>query len=460
MSEATPARSTASSKDLFNAAQEHLAGGVGSGTRSPRSGWTPYPIFVDSARGSHVLDVDGNDYIDYAMGLGPMLLGHRPPEVIEAVTNVINERGSLFALAHDLEAKAADAVSARVPSIEMLRFGSSGTECVSYALRFARAFTGRKLIVRFEGAYHGWADGIHWSAHPALADAGPIDRPNVIPDSSGIPDELGLSLLVVPWNNPEALKAIFTEYGDEIAAVITEPIMGNSGGLLPQPGFLELMRELTTASGSLLIFDEVLVGFRVGPAGAQGLLGVTPDLTVLAKALGGGFPVAAVGGRRDVMELVASGGVQHGGTYNSSPMACAAAIAAIEVMGRDGFYEEMMARGERLANGLVDVAAEAGIESCWTGVGSLFQLWLGSSEPPTDYRSAQALVATSPFTTFRNEMLERRVIIQPPQEGLFLISAAHSDEDVNLTLEAAADVMPAVAAAIAAGEVGPGGGVR
>ncbi len=204
----------------------------------------------------------------------------------------------------------------------------------------------------------------------------------------------------------------------------------------------------------------MLTGLRVGPSGAQGLLGVTPDLTILAKALGAGFPVAAVGGRRDIMELVAQGRVQHGGTYNSSPMVCAAAIAALEVMGRPGFYEELLARGERLARGLVAIASDAGIPACWTGVGSLFQPWLGTAEPPTEYRSAQRVVAQSPFPTFQAAMLERSIIIQPPQEGLFLMSAAHSDVDVDHTLDVAAEVMPQVARAAAEGHVGPVGGVR
>ena len=297
-------RSTERSQALFAKAQEHLAGGVGSGTRSPRSGWRPSPIYVDHATGSRVIDVDGNEYIDYQMGQGPLILGHRPPSVLEAVTRTINERGSLFALAHDLEAQAADAVSARMPSMETLRFGNSGSECVAYALRFARAATGRTLVLRFEGCYHGWTDGIHWSAHPALDEAGPAGAPAVVPATTGIPPQIAETLAVAPFNDLAALERMFAERGDEIAAAIIEPIMGNGGGVFPAPGFLERLRELTSRHGSVLIFDEVLTGMRVGPGGAQGLLGVTPDLTVLAKALAAGFPVAAVGGRRDLMEVI------------------------------------------------------------------------------------------------------------------------------------------------------------
>jgi glutamate-1-semialdehyde 2,1-aminomutase len=452
-------RTTTRSRELFDLAGRHLAGGVGSGTRSPRSGWKPHPIFVDHGSGSHVYDVDGNDYIDYQMGQGPLILGHRPPEVIEAVTRVINDRGSMFAMCHDLEGQAAAALAARVPSMELLRFGNSGTECVAYALRVARAFTGRTSVIRFEGHYHGWSDGIHWSAHPSLADAGPESAPAVTPSSTGIPAQLADTLIVLPWNDPEALDRVFAQRGEEIAAVITEPIMGNAGGLLPAPGYLERMRELTSRHGAVLIFDEVLTGLRVGPGGAQKLLGVTPDLTVLAKALAAGFPVAAFGGRREIMEIVVDGRTMHGGTYNSNPLACAAVVAALDVTGRPGFYEDLLARGESLANGLVTVVGDAGLEACWTGVGSLFQLWFGGP-PPTEYRSSQRLVAHSPFPTFFAEMLERRVLLQPPQEGLFLMSAAHTDADVEHTLEVAASIMPEVARAVSEGRVGPTGGVR
>jgi len=216
---------------------------------------------------------------------------------------------------------------------------------------------------------------------------------------------------------------------------------------------------LTSDHGTLLIFDEVLTGMRVGPAGAQGLLGVQPDLTVLAKAFGAGFPVAAFGGRRDVMEMAADGRTMHGGTYNSSPLACAAVVATMAETGKPGFYDDLLARGRRLADGLVAVAESHGLTACWAGVGSLFQLWFGAPAP-TEYRSSQRLVATSPFPTFFAEMLARKVLIQPPQEGLFLISAAHTDEDVEHTLTVADEVMPAVVRAVEEGRVGPTGGVR
>jgi len=459
MSELETKRHTSASERLFEQAGQSLVGGVGSGTRSPRSGWLPVPVFVAEGSGARLTDVDGNVYIDYAMGLGPLILGHRPRALIDAVSGVLHERGSLFALAHDLEGEAAAIVRRRVPSMELLRFGNSGTECVQYALRFARAFTGREKILRFEGHYHGWSDAIHWSAHPTLEAAGPRDHPTAVPGSTGIPAAIADTLIVAPWNDVELLEQVFERHGDEIAAVITEPILGNAGGIMPQSGYLERMRELATASGALLIFDEVLTGLRVDGGGAQRLLGVTPDLTVLAKALGAGFPVAAVGGRRDVMEMLADGRTMHGGTYNSSPLVCAAVIAACAETGKPGFYDGLNARGEQLANGLVETAAACGLEACWSGVGALFQLWFAGA-PPHDYREAVELASRSPFPTFYAELLERGVLIQPPQIGLFLTSGAHSDEDIEETLERARAAMPAVAEAVAAGRVGPTGGVR
>jgi glutamate-1-semialdehyde 2,1-aminomutase len=459
MSDTHVGRSTTRSGELFQEAAASLAGGVGSGTRSPRSGWLPVPVFVRSGEGAHLTDEDGNRYIDYVMGQGPLILGHRHPAVIDAITETLRDRGSLFSLAHDLEGEAAAAVSARMPSMELLRFGNSGTECVQYALRFARAFTGREKIVRFEGHYHGWSDAIHWSGHPGPNEWGSAAAPTPVPGSSGMPAAVAGTLIVAAWNDTAALERIFTEHGNEIAAVITEPILGNCGGIMPAPGYLRRMRELTAAHGAVLIFDEVLTGFRVASGGAQQLLDIRPDLTVLAKALGAGVPVAAVGGRREIVEMVTDGRTMHGGTYNSSPLVCAAVIAAARATGAEGFYDELDARGRRLADGLVQAARDAGLEACWSGTGALFQLWF-APDPPRDYRRATAVIANSPFATLHAELRNRGILVQPPQEGLWLMSGAHSDADVDQTLEAVADAMPAVAAAAERGEVGPRGGVR
>ncbi len=447
------------SRQLFERAAQHLVGGVGSGTRAPRSGWLPEPVFVRSGQAAWITDEDGNRYLDYVMGQGPLILGHRPASVGEAVTRTISERGSLFSLAHDLEGEAAETVCRRMPAVDLVRFSSSGTEAAMYALRFARAFTGRDLILRFEGHYHGWSDAIHWSAHPGPDEWGDRNSPAVLPGSSGIPAGVADSLLVATWNDTAALEAAFAAHGERIAAVITEPILGNCGALMPSPGYLQRMRELATEAGALLIFDEVLTGYRIGPGGAQEMFAVDPDLTVMAKALGAGYPVAALGGRREVMEMAADGRTMHGGTYNSNAVACAAVIAAAAETGADGFYERLNQRGARLADGLVASAHGAGLEACWSGVGAMFQLWFCAT-PPTGYREAHRIVQASPFFTLYRELRARGILIQPPQEGLFLSSAAHTDDDIDRTLTAADDAMAAVADAARRGDVGPMGGLR
>jgi glutamate-1-semialdehyde 2,1-aminomutase len=416
-------------------------------------------VFAREGSGAILTDEDGNEFVDYVMGQGPLILGHRPRAVIDAVTETLTERGSLFSLAHDLEGEAARTVCERLPSVDRVRFSSSGTEAAMYALRFARAYTERPLIVRFEGHYHGWSDAIHWSAHPSPDTWGDAAAPSVLPGSTGIPAEIAGTLLVAPWNDTEALGRLFEQHGEKIAAVITEPILGNCGAIMPAPGYLERMRELTSAAGSLLIFDEVLTGYRVGPGGAQELLGIDPDLTILAKALGAGFPVAALGGHAEVMEMAVDGRTMHGGTYNSNTLVCAAVIAAASQTGADGFYDDLDRRGTALAEGLVGAAHAAGLEACWSGVGGMFQLWF-SPEPPSDYREANAIVAGSPFAALHAAFRANGILIQPPQEGLFLTSGAHTDEDIDRTLQASGDAMRAAAEALADGHVGPRGGLR
>jgi glutamate-1-semialdehyde 2,1-aminomutase len=426
------------SQALFKQAQQHLAGGVGSGTRAPSSGWQPSPIFVQQGSGSHLWDVDGNEYIDYLVGGGPLILGHRPRPVIDAVCDMIQERGSMFALAHDLEGQAAAKVCALLPGMEKLRFDNSGTGAVLRALRLARAFTGKTKVIRFEGHYHGWSDQIHWSNRFALADAGPNEAPIPVPNSGGIPGELASTVIILPWNDVDLLEKTIRAHKDEIAAVITEPILGNTGGIMPRPGYLQVMRRLTAENDIVLIFDEVLSGFRVGLHCAQGLYGIIPDLTTLAKAVAAGFPGAAVGGRADIMDQVADGRVMFGGTYNANPVVSAAVCATTDELVRPGVYETMNSLGEELANGLVDLARKAGFAACWSGVGPMFQLWFCEpDELPVDYRAAIPILARSPFGKFWHGLMRRGVLVQPRQDNLFLLCSVHSKEDIAQTLTAA-----------------------
>lgn len=434
--------STEKSQLLFEKAKRTLAGGVGSGTRAPTSGWEPSPIYVEYGIGSHLYDVDGNEYIDYLMGGGPLILGHRPKKVIERVCQTIQDRGSVFALAHDLEAKAAEKIIETIPSIELLRFDNSGTAAVQRAIRLARAYTGKTKIVRFEGHYHGWSDQIHWSNRPPLENAGSRDAPKAIPNSKGIPIELSDTLLVLPWNDIDLLEKTLVSKRSEIACVITEPILGNMGGILPQPGYLEAMRRLTEENEIVLIFDEVLTGYRVALGGAQELYKIKPDLTTIAKAVAGGFPAAAVGGKRDIMNLITTGDVMYGGTYNSNPIITSAVIATIDELQKPGVYQQMMALGERLAKGLVEIARRIGLPACWSGVGTMFQLWFCEEDMlPRDYREAVPILMSSPFHSFWKGLMKRGVLLQPRQDNLFLLSLSHTNEDIDKTLEAAEDAL-------------------
>jgi glutamate-1-semialdehyde 2,1-aminomutase len=437
---------TRRSAELFELASRSLPAGVGSTARSAYVGWTPYPPLVSDGSGSRIRDADGNVYVDYLLGLGPMLLGHRHPAVTEAVVRAIRELGTMFGLPYELERTAAEKVIEAVPGIEMIRFSNSGTEAAATAVRLARAFTGRELVVRFEGMYHGWNDALYWSNHPDLERAGPLPRPRPVPAGPGVPPALADTLAVLSWNDPEALDSFMRERGDEVAAVITEPVMLNTGCIMPEPGYLETLREVASRHGALLIFDEVITGFRFARGGAQQHFGVLPDLTVLAKGLGGGFPVAAVGGTERVMRIIAEGRYSQSGTYNSNTVATAAVVASMDVLAEPGLYERQTALGRRLMDGIREIAAAQGIPVRVEGLGTVFQVWF-SSEPIRTYRDAVRCSDPSAFRHWWEEMFVRGVLFHPNHfENLFL-SLVHTDADVDRTLSVAAEALPRVAAA-------------
>ena len=433
---------TTKSAAAYEAAERVIAGGVNSGARGPDAGWIPSPPLVARGQGAELWDIDGNRYVDHLLALGPMIHGHAHPAMNEAVIAAISDIGTMFALPYELEAEAAQAVVDAVPSVELVRFSNSGTEAVLHATRIARAATGRSIVVRFEGQYHGWADQLEWSHHPDLDLAGPIERPNALPGSLGIPDAFGSALAVLPWNDREVVEAFMAERGDEVAAILTEPVMGNTGVIPPNPGYLEALRELTTAHGALLIFDEVITGFRVAYGGAQARYGVTPDLTTMAKALGGGFPVSAVGGRRDLMEQVADGSVLHAGTYNASTLAMAAAKASLGILAEPGTYERLYAVSDRLREGLAGILADAGVKVQAQGVGPMFQLWF-SETPVTNYREAAPHLNSPRYATLIRALLERGVMVHPSNIELWFVSTVHTDEHIDRVLEAFQDAVTA-----------------
>ncbi len=424
------------SRALYERALRTLAGGVGSMARSTFAGYAPHPLYMERGEGAHIVDVDGNEYIDYLLALGPLILGHRPPSVTKAVVAVLEGTGSMLGTNHALEPELAERVVRAVPGADLVRFSNSGTEAVMMALRLARAFTGKRRIVRFEGHFHGWADAIQWSVRPPIPAAGLERAPRTLPAVPGIPEELADTLIVLPWNRPELLERTLRERHHEIAAVITEPLMANNGCVEPQPGFLRTVRELTEAHGVLLIFDEVITGFRLALGGAQEHYGVRADLATFAKALGAGYPISAVTGRREIMELVARNEVPYLGTYNTNSLVVAAAIAALDELARPGTYGRLFALGERLANGLRDEFRRAGIPALVQGPGPVFQLWF-TDTPATTYREAVARAKAAFYAAFQQAMLKRGVLFHPSQQEHFFLSTAHTDEDVDRTLEAA-----------------------
>jgi glutamate-1-semialdehyde 2,1-aminomutase len=429
---------------LFERAKRTIPGGAGSTARLPRNGWTPYPIFMRNGTGSRITDADGNEYIDYLLGLGPMILGHRHPVVTKAVADAIADYGTSFGLPYDLEIVAAEKVVAAVPGIEQVRFTNSGSEAVGVAVRLARATTGRRLILRFEGHYHGWQDTVYWSNHVDPDLAGPADRPRPVAMGAGVPAELEDTLLVLTWNDPESFLRLMNERGDEIAAVLTEPAVFNTGCILPEPGYLELLRSECTKHGALLIFDEVITGFRFARGGAQEWYGVTPDLTTLAKGLGGGFPVAAIGGSREAMRLIADGTYSHSGTYNANVVQCAAVSATMDVLAEPGLYERQRAIGGRLADGLRTLATERGLDAYVEGLGTVFQLWFADA-PIHNWRDAAKHANEPAFRRWYEEMVVRGVLFHPLQFENLFVSLVHTDNDIDETLNAAADALTVVA---------------
>ncbi|TWD75336.1 glutamate-1-semialdehyde 2,1-aminomutase [Kribbella amoyensis] len=432
------ARNLTNAAALFGSARKVIAGGVSSDAR--RSAGTP--LYVDHAAGSRLWDVDGNSYLDYVLGQGPSVLGHCPPEVVGAVADQAG-RGMSYAAQHRLEIEVAERLCSMVPSAELVRFNSVGSEAVHGALRLARGHTGRPKVLKFEGHYHGWFDPVLYSLHPALDQAGSADAPVPVPGTLGQPPSAEGDLVVVRWNDLDALKATMAEHRGELAAVIMEPILCNSGAILPSPGYLEGVRDLCDEHGTLLIFDEVITGFRVAPGGAQELLGVTPDLATFGKAMAGGMQASALVGRAAVMETIASGKVGHAGTFNSHPVAMAAANATLTILDeqRDALYGRLETNGRRLMAGLREAAAAAGIPLLVDGVGAAFQTYFTEATEVRDYRDF-AGIDRALAARFHAELQDRGVNIVP--RGLWLLSTAHTEDDIEETLRAVTAALAAL----------------
>ena len=412
----------------YQEALKVIPGGVNSPVRAFKSVGLN-PVFIRKGEGPQLYDVDGNEYIDYVGSWGPLILGHRHPRVMEALAKCLDEVGTSFGAPTEMETRLAAMVIEAVPSVEMVRLVNSGTEATMSALRLARGFTGRNKIVKFEGCYHGHADFLLIKAGSGALTLG-------VPTSPGIPPGSAVNTLTAQYNDLDSVRELFAAEGEDIAAVIVEPVAGNMGVVPPAPGFLEGLRSLTAEYGSLLIFDEVMTGFRVAYGGAQQRYGVTPDLTCLGKVIGGGLPVGAYGGKREIMTQVAPAGpVYQAGTLSGNPLAVIAGITTLELLRQPGVYEDLEERSSALELGLVEAARDAGVEVRSNRVGSMLCSFF-TPEKVTDYATACSS-NTARFAAFFAAMLERGVYLAPSQFEAAFVSLAHGQEEIERTVDAA-----------------------
>jgi glutamate-1-semialdehyde 2,1-aminomutase len=419
------------SRELFAQSRRLIPGGVNSPVRAFKSVGAD-PIFYERAKGSHVWDADGNEYVDFVASWGPMILGHAPEVVLDAVRAQL-DKGTSFGAPTEIELKMAEAVCAAVPSIEEVRMVSSGTEATMSAIRLARGYTGREKFIKFDGDYHGHSDALLVAAGSGLVTLG-------IPSTPGVTKGAAADTVVLPYNDLEAVRSTLAEIGEQVAAIILEPIAGNMGVVPPAEGFLAGLRALCDEHGVVLIFDEVISGFRVALGGAQERYGVTPDLTTLGKIIGGGFPVGAFGGRREIMECLAPvGPVYQAGTLSGNPVAMVAGLALLGELSKPGVYDELERKGARLEAGLRAAVESAGIEAYLTRVGSMACMFF-TRGPVTDWTSA-ATSDTERYARYFKGMLERGITLAPSQFEATFVGLAHSDDDIDAMTDAAGEVL-------------------
>jgi len=439
MSESTPNRPRTRSQQWFERAQKSLIEGVNSPSRGAAV-YSPGPIFLERGHGSQVWDVDGNEYIDFMMSFGALIHGHAHPKLVSAVSQAMSD-GSHFAAATPAEAEASERFCRMVPSAEVVRFANTGSEATMLALRLARAHTGRNKFLKFEGHYHGWYDPylLNSHGHPA-AELGTPENPARIPDSKGIPSSTFEDVVLAPWNDVRSLERIMRDHGDQLAAVITEPIMANMGCILPREGYLQRLRELTRDHGTLLILDEVVTGFRYAPGGCQEYYGITPDLSTFGKALGAGFPVGAVAGPRAILDRIrwSADMVLHYGTFNGHRLTMKVIAENLDLLSGKGAYSKLHATGDAAVAGLRDIFRKQGIKAVVQGFGPMFQIYFTERDAIHDYRDYCTYVDAQRYSRFVHLLLDRGIYMTPSNGLHWIISTAHTEADVE-TLLAAAD---------------------
>ena len=423
MAEVSVGRATTRSAELFERAQRTLIDGVSSPSRGPLN-YHPHPLYMQGGRAGHIIDVDGNEYVDLMLAFGALIHGHAHPRLVEALQRAA-EQGALTATASEVEVEVAERIASMHPCAERVRFANTGTEACMAALRLVRGYTGRDKILKFEGHYHGWADAYSLRSNmPGGSDV----------DSLGIPQGALQDTILVPWNDPDAVEAALDAHRGDVAAIVTEPVMANLGVIAPAPGYLETLRELADAHGALLYVDETVTGFRLGPGGACGRFGIRADLVTFGKALGAGFPVAALAGRADVMEALSAGRVLHYGTQNANPALLAVVRESLDLLDAAAY-----ARLERLADRLVAGLREAlAGDAIVQSVGPMFQIYFTSADAITSYRDFGAHVDRERFSRFVHALLDRGVYMSPSPALHSVLSTAHTDEDIDRVIAAAA----------------------
>ena len=420
------------SEELFERAKRTIPGGVNSPVRAFKAvGGTPR--FMQKSDGAYLFDADGKRYIDYVLSWGPMIMGHNHPEVREAVCRIAQD-GLSFGCPTEVEIELAETITRLVPSMELVRMTSSGTEATMSAIRLARGFTGRDTIIKFEGCYHGHSDSLLIKAGSGALTFG-------VPSSPGVPDVLAQHTVTLPYNDIAALEAAFAELGDSVACVIVEPVAGNMNCIPPIDGYLQALRQHCSAHGTVLIFDEVMTGFRFGTGGVQGYLGIQPDITCLGKVIGGGMPVGAFGGRRDIMEQISPlGPVYQAGTLSGNPVAMAAGLATMDIISRDGFYDDLFRHTTELCSGMQAAADAAGVPLTTNHLGSMFGVFFTEDAQVTQYHQVINSNVDA-FNRFFHLMLDAGVYLAPASFEAGFMSSAHTDDDINATIDAAKAAM-------------------